>query len=413
MKSRKITVLVALALASGFLISACGKSTDKKSSGEEEPSSELLSSEEEEETIPTTAEPNPSYVEPTDESLTYYQKELGAIPGWTYEDGSDIPKQKDPIPMGLGNASNGGFATANEDYQFFVAHPQKHITTIEMEDSKTGDQYCIYTVKPQKDVESTIDSMILNGDDLYFRENSSKVKKLDLNTHYVETIFEGEAGLLTMYQDMLYFYMDGSIRRMDMDGNNEEVLFTSNNPDGPVNVPFCISGGTIYYTDPQHAGDDGLYYGKLYSMDLDGNNQVELPIQAKVSNSDTFFSDGEKLYFRGWSNWDDGSDFKGNMSIRPDGSDITLYEHEDAAQMNYSNGTLYMIWMDSLWMIDGNNKYEIDCCTDDLRDTLKLEGVVIVGNWIYAMSSHPMFRSGYVTSRTIDETNIIICLDAP
>ncbi|MBP5185847.1 MAG: DUF5050 domain-containing protein [Clostridiales bacterium] len=418
MKSRRISALLAVVLASGIVFSACGKSTGNSRS--KKITTEDITSEEEddtddvlpEETGSEITEPMKEYFEPIDQHLSDIQKSMCTIPS-KLDDGTEVPDcGRAPGQLGAGNANNGGFATGNEDYQFYVVHPQKHFAAIAMEDSKTLDEYYVYEITPQQDADNSIDSLILDGDQLYFRENSSVVKRLDLNDHSLTKVLEGDVRLLTLYQDMLYFAEEGSIKRTDLDGNNEEVLFETPTFEGAAHVPFCIAGTKIYYSEPVKMTEEGICYGKLCSMELDGSHKTELAVNAKVRNNDALMTDGERLYFDGRTPFDDGTEYAGPMSVLLDGSDLFIYHIPDEdAMFNYMDGTLYIFSNGRFSILDGLNHYQIAGVDDDEPGSTSAYGAVIVGKWFYVMTYNPSFQTGYVTERHHPEAEYIITLD--
>ena len=419
MKNNKLTVLLSAALASGIVLSACGKSTDNRRS-KKKSKIDVVSSEKEEEDIDVTEDEEGSapqiveldHFDPIDLKLSDAQKNLNYTPT-KLEDGTEVPDcGRLPDQLGAGNATNGGYAVGNEDYQYYVVHFDKHITSIVMEDCKTKEEYFIYQITPGPDVKNTLDSLILDGDDLYFRENDSVVRKLNLTDHKLTTVLEGEVHLLTLYQDKLYYSLDGSIRRADRDGSNEEVLFESQVKDGPVNVSFCIFGTQIFYCDPQERSDDGPYYGKLCVMNLDGSDPAEIPTEATVRNNDARIAGDGTLYFVGRGAYDDGVEYEGPMSVKVDGSDLFFYEVKDVnAKFNYLNGTLYMLADNRFCIIEGLNRYQIAGPDSEPGSNIAY-GVCIVGQWFYVMTENPAFSTGYITERYFPEGNYGITLDS-
>ena len=413
MKNKKITGLLALALASGMVLSSCGKSTgNKRSKKTKAEDSEISMTEdsEEPETTAQTPETGDVYFEPIDQCLSDIQKGMVDAPE-TLENGVPVQIDREAGQLGIGNMNNGGFATGDENYQFYVVHPIKYFTAIAMEDWSTKDEYYVYQVTPDPNAENSLDSLIYTGDSLYFRENSSVVKKIDLATHMVSPIIEGEVHLLTLYQGKLYYSLDGAIRRSDLDGKNEEVLYASKTSDENVSVSFCISGTQIFYCDPQERSDDGVYYGKLFSMNLDGSHLSELPIDAKIRNNDALICDGEKLYFDGTALYDDGTEYTGPMSVNLDGSDMFFYEIQDIdSKFNFLNGKLYIVANNRCVEMDGLNRTDV-VLPDEEPGSVFAYGVTIVGKWFYVMSYNPAFSTEYVTDRDCPEAWYKVTLD--
>ena len=418
MKSRRISALLAVVLASGIVFSACGKSTGNSRS-KKKTTEDITSEEEDEEDddssetpVSENAGPTKEYFDPIDQHLSDIQKQMVTSPS-KLDNGTDVPDcGRAPGQLGAGNVNNGGFATGNEDYQFYVVHPQKHFATIAMEDSKTLDEYYVYEITPQQDADNSIDSLILDGDQLYFRENCSVVKRLDLNDHSVTKILEGEVRLLTLYQDMLYYAEGGSIKRSDLDGKNEEVLFESQTFGDAGNVPFCISGTMIYFSEPVKMTEEGIFYGKLCSMELDGSHKTELAVNAKVRHNDALITDGERLYFDGRTPFEDGTEYAGPLSVRTDGSDLFIYHIPDEdAILNYMDGTLYCFSDGRFSILDGLNHYQIAGVDEDAPGSTSAYGAVIVGKWFYIMTYNPSFQTGYVTERHHPEAEYVITLD--
>ncbi|MBO4650610.1 MAG: hypothetical protein J5653_05400, partial [Clostridiales bacterium] len=78
----------------------------------------------------------------------------------------------DPSKLGSGNIANGGFATADEKYVYFVAHTSSERYSIYREDKATGEKTQVYQTVP-KDSPS-IDCMNVVDNTLIFRENQSE-----------------------------------------------------------------------------------------------------------------------------------------------------------------------------------------------------------------------------------------------
>ncbi|MBO4927431.1 MAG: DUF5050 domain-containing protein [Clostridiales bacterium] len=420
MKHRKITGLLAVAFVSVcFLNAACGKKSDTVESNEK-PKEETLSADPDEKDS-SSAEGETSEVEVSssesdetsnrvvDLTLSDYQKQLAAPPSETDSDGNSNQPKKMTATIDMEDACLGAIATANKAHSYYVVHYDKHYASIEEENNSTYEAILIYSTTPQPDVEPKIDSLILVGDYLYFRESDTLVKRINLSDYSVEDILEGNIERLTYYHDYLYFEEDGSIHRVDLDGNAEDILFTAAKAPSGTHVPFCFVGDMICYVDPEEPADDGLFYGKIFIMDADGNNCEELEIGAESSSFVPMVSDGENICFWGRSTLEDGSEFTGLISCKLDGSDMFFYENE-ADDLYYYNGKLYKLWMNSIWEVDGYNISEI-WGGNAFEVPSQVTGFAVVGDWTYLSGANAFYRTGEVTIRISASGDYIVYID--
>ncbi|MBO4688031.1 MAG: DUF5050 domain-containing protein [Clostridiales bacterium] len=439
------SVVLAVALASALsFTTACRKKSDEseevKEPTAEAPVSTTLPANDEvtvangDETSNTTA----------DRQLTDFQIELGRPPLSTNPDGSPVALP-DEGRLGYGNSCNGSFATGNNKYHFFIVHPAKHIIAIQMENRSSGEAYLIYSPKPVKDIENSLDMLTLADQYLYFRENMTSIKRLDLTDFSVKEIAEGSITRLNQYGESLFFCKDGSIVRCDLDGSNEEVLFTATVGDPSCDIAFCVTDDKILFSDPKEESSDGLAYGKIYAMDLDGQNQEEILPDAIAGNTDVFFSDGENLYFYGQmpenpdmimlsdpdmtvigndfvvvDEQDDDHDdadtkISGYFCVKLDGSETCFIQTCPDGSVNAVDGSIFWSVADTIFAsgedveaIDEYDGIEI-VGGDDIVDWK----FVIIDDWVYYSYINPEGSGEARTRRSSLRSPYIVDLDWP
>ena len=291
-----------------------------------------------------------------------------------------------------------------------MVHYEKNTVSIEEENKSSHDGKLIFTANPDRDGRHSIDSLLLIGNYLYFRENGKEIKRIELSSYTVEKVMEGDIDRLTSYNGYLYFEQNGSIRRTDLDGQNEEVLFASIRALDGVHVPFCFLGDTIYYTDPLNPSDDGMYYGNLYSMDGNGKTQIEHDIGLSVSNYVPMVSDGEKLYFWGVCLDEEGKEYKGFLRCLPDGSDVFYYVGGSEDTIYCFDGQLYINKNYVIIELDGNDQTWI-MEGKGFEVPSQILDFAVVDDWYYVMAESSSYRTGAVTIKIHLPTNYIVYID--
>ena len=298
-----------------------------------------------------------------------------------------------PEYLGAANLANGGFATGDGKYNYYVVHPEEGCLAIIRETRATGDRLEIYRsiIKPAP----VLDSLILVGDTLYFREDALDgevfgIQKMDLTTKETECIADGAITGMTAYGDSLYFCKENKIVRCSLDGNDERVLFESKHSAMTAKVAFCVTDGKIYFSDPANFATGGMFFGKLYSMDLEGKNHTEIPADVEACNDEIFFSDGERLYFFG--NTD--SDGSGYYSCKIDGSDLQMTAKAAPTSRNISEDVDVVATADEMYVDTTGNGHELL-----YTGTIRMGKIVIVGEEIYFMGPDDTNRADTVTKR--------------
>ena len=415
------SVVLALAVASACCMgAACKKKSSESEEGKKTTSEPPVSS-----TLPSEEEKPVERDEPLTENTTVdlhrdeYQIEMAKPPVSTRADGSSVYQSKEDA-LGYGNSCNGSLATGNSEYHFFVVHPEAHIIAIEMEKLSTGESYFIYSPKPVKDHEQSIDMLTLYDHYLYFREDMSEIKRIDLLDFSISEIAEGAFSRMIVYDDSLFLGEESTIVRYDLDGSNRTVLFTAKFADHPVDIAFCINDDKILFSDPQHEREDGLVYGSLFSMDLDGKNRKEILPDVIAGNDDVFFSDGENIYFYGIMPRDPdmkmlsdpdmkvvGNSFvttyspgeedaetdtmiSGFFCVKLDGSETTFIQSYKDGSVNVIDGLIFWSAGDTIF-VEGEGVYYDKI--GDMKifevDDIIGQQFVIVGDWIYYSNIDP------------------------
>ncbi|MBO4687448.1 MAG: DUF5050 domain-containing protein [Clostridiales bacterium] len=412
---KSLVMLVALAC----LCSACGEDNETKGKNGKASDSKITASldesddsgeeEKEDGNSEETATSATRETKPTTDHVTEVIDDTDASQEPVEEDPSD-GKKKDsddsdpktdpstvpvtqPSYLGAANLANGGFATGNGTYNYFIVHPEDGILAIVQETRATGSKLEMYRTTYKPGV--VLDSLILAGDYLYFREDALDgeifgIRRMDLNTGEVECISDGAISGVTVCGDSLYFCRDSAIVKCDLDGYNERVLFEAKHSAMTAKVAFCIADGKIYFSDPTNFATGGMFFGKLYSMDLDGKNHTEIPVEAEACNEEIFFSDGERIYFFG--NTD--SDGTGYYSCKVDGSELEMTAKAAPTSRNISEDVDVVATSDELYVDKYGNGHEL-LYTGNIR----MGKIVIVGDEIYFMGPDDSGRSSNVTKR--------------
>ena len=287
----------------------------------------------------------------------------------------DIPTETGAY-LGAANVANGGIATGNSRYTYYVTHPSKYDQSICREDNNTGKVEVLYT-------DQIIKSLNLMEDDLFFcaySDDFNRIMKISGNQSEAEVIYVTQDMIdhLTAYQDKLYFNAGKHIVSCNVDGSNEQVLFRADE----YGIPFCIVKDRIYYSNPEVFAQGGFYYGKLLSMDLEGNSNREILTEVVVCN-EYIFSDGTWLYFS-------GSEF---FRCKLDGSNLTSMNQYAGHTYNIQNGQIYKASnFDGIDIYDGNDWA--------FAFQGKYDNIHIVGDWIYyTETNYVEYDSGVVTKR--------------
>lgn len=234
---------------------------------------------------------------------------------------------EETVPLGKGNLVNNGFATGNSNYMFYVTHTSETaLATLCQEESTTGKIVNLFS-------EYCIDSLNLVDNNLYFHtfstaEKIHSIKQYSLIAGDIRTLYSSTEGIwnLTVYKDYCYFNSLDGLSRCTTQGTGITALIS----DQEYICAFCIVGDRIYYSLPEEFGTGGFYFGGLYSMTLDGQDQRMILPSVGICNNDGLFSDGDWLYFK-------HSSF---AKCRLDGTELTeLYRYYE--DFNYANGIIY------------------------------------------------------------------------
>ena len=318
MKRRVYQKTLVTLIAFCCMCSACtGEPSPEHSS--EKTDTEITTSLDDEEDEDNTSSESIKDGEPTITEKPESEPEIVSTPSDPQQD-----EITSPARLGAGNITNGGFATGDDKYVYYVTHGSSDRRSIVRENRSTHETDFIYTTVPKDN--PVIDCLNLADGKLIFRENQSEagtyaIYSLDLNgTTDYEVLADADIANVTLYGGRLYFSKDGSLVSTDLSGKDEKTLFTSEHSSITAKVAFSIANDTIYFSDPANFATGGMFFGKLYSMDLDGNNQTEIPAGVEVCNDDIFFTDGKALYFFGNTE----SDGSGYYTCNLDGTGLDM-----------------------------------------------------------------------------------------
>ena len=308
-------------------------------------------------------------------------------------DTSDDPVTSQ-INLGAANITNGGFATGDSQYSYYVAHPDKETLSIMKEHRPTGQTEMIYT-SPESE-NPLVDCLNLAGNALFFRQrvpgsDEYTIEKITVSGEDQKTIAQGHISNVTSYGDYLFYSKDGDILRSDLDGGNEKELFVSDQSSMDGNPAFCITNDRVYFADPTNFAKGGMYFGWLISMDLDGGTFYDMGTPVEVCNKELFFSDGESLYFYGKTKDDGAAYYKCNL----DGTGLELDRKASPCSRNYVDGNDFVADTYELYRQNGPDGYVLI-----YSGFMDMGKTCIVGDEIYFMDTDATkYESGTVTKR--------------
>lgn len=383
--NKKNIVIIAL-IALCCLGAGCKKSeetTTKQTNKASETEATTIQTTEETTTIPTTDETS---TEETSSEATEQSTEAETTASEEETTATEKAPVADTVALGAGNISNHGFATGNSLYSFYVTHPSSDKEVLTREENASGEKKELYTA-------SSIDYLNLNGETLYFRDGRNAISKLNITDGSCEKIYEGEVTNLTLCGNYLYFSENSSIVRSGLDGSNKEVLFEEQHSSMPADVAFCIANDKIFFSAPTDFANGGFFFGKVYSMDLDGKNQTDFPSGVIACNGEMFFSDGKCLYFYGSS---EDQSVTGFLRINLDGSDLRHVNRNSPTSVNITDGKEYLGVSEGLNLLDADLT-PTPILTESIGASARF---VIVGDNIYYMNAE-----GKTMRVSLDGTN--------
>lgn len=403
MKQSAYTKLLVALIAFSCLCCSCVKGTSEETKKNNETTdSEISSSFTEEDTdskIDESSSDTQTWVSTPEETSEIVKpssddKDVKGIP-------SDNPAQpsnpNNPVTisdtLGTGNLTNGGFATGDKNYNYYVTHPSKERTAVVQEDKVSGATSQVYLTVPK--TEPNVDYLCVSGDNLFLRENQDgretfMIVKVDLKDGNFEVIDNGEISMLTIYGNNLYYCKGDALVSTDLNGENEKKLFESDHSAMPAKIAYCIMNSKIYFAEPAEFAKGGMFFGKLFSMDLDGSNKTAIPADVDVCNSELFMSDGELLYFYG----NTAKEGMAYHSCKLDGSELTLIDKSNLVSMNFADGKHFKASEDELYVKKDSAGYNLE-----YNGNIRWAKIVIVGEDIYFIEKDSSDPEKLVTKR--------------
>lgn len=343
MKQLEYKRLIIACIAFSLLLSACGKDNETQSTKNSSTGSEISfisdeasdTADDSKSTGDEKPEPSDDKSDPSGESSEDPSDASAADPS----DSSDHPVTAQ-VSLGAANLANGGFATGDKKYIYYVSHTTDGRCSIYQEDRVSGSRQQVYLSVPKDTV--ILDSLNLVGDTLFFRENQSEsgtfmIVKLYLSDLDYEILDDADITGLTVYDDHIYYSKDSCLVRCDLDGKNKEVLFESDHSAMEARITFCIANDKIYFIDPETFATGGMFFGTIFSIDPDGKHQNEVTSDVQACNEEIFFSDGETLFFYGNTEKDGNAYFSCGL----DGSGLTLEQKASPCSRNVVDGKVY------------------------------------------------------------------------
>jgi len=407
MKKLEYRNLIITMIACSFLLSACSKPSEttkarKKVSSDQESSSTV--EEEEDEKEEKGEEGEGEEKDPSDHTLDVSDPDSSSsdtsassdTDGAKNTSNTPIVVSGSPIELGAANISNGGFATGDSLFSYYVTHPEKNQCAIVRENHATGQTDELYRTSPKTN--PVLDCLNLEGDFLFFRENLTDpgqfaLTKLDLTIGESERLTGGVIGKVLVYKHNLYFSKDGSLIRTDLNGENELEIFVPETSTIIPNVNFCIANDRVYFTDPAKFANGGIFFGSIAYTDINARMTTVLDDGSGVeaSSEDLFYTDGDFLYFYGSPK--DGE--MGYYRCDMEGAGLELINKAAPYSRNFSDGASYIA-----------NDYELYLDKDGNGFNLFYTGnmdqgrICIVGNEIYFMETDATkYDSGTVAKR--------------
>ena len=286
----------------------------------------------------------------------------------------------DTAKLGAANVSNGGFATGDGKFAYYATRPSADRAAVIQEDRASGMTSQVYLSVPKEG--PAIDYLCVSGDYLFFRENidnreSFDLVKVNLTDGNSEVIASGEIASISIFKDRLYFAESCNLVSVDFDGKNKEVLYQADHDATPAELAYCFANGKIYFASPADYDKDGYFFGQLYCMDLDGQNQTKIKVKANVCNSGVFMTDGDSLYFFGESE----AEGMGLYTCRLDGSELTALDKDTPRSMNFVSGNYFMATGSELYMKKDASGYQLIDNAD-----YRWANICIVGDDLYYIS---------------------------
>lgn len=257
-----------------------------------------------------------------------------------------------------GNLSFGGIAAENKTDIVYVANI-------------TRDEQGLYVLnKDNLQVELLCQAeniQYLNIYDEYifftcYQNNAHRIMRLNLNDSYdCRYIYTGFPNGLTVYKDYCYFSDSNTIYRCDLYGENLTQLLNMSN----YGTGFCIADDRIYYVLPEIFCTGGTYVGRVFSMNLEGQDRTEIISLSDVHNQ-YLYTDGEHLFF----------EFMGKpYRCKIDGSEMTqLFDY--STDINVCDGEMYRGDIDGLYH-----------CNNETKEWKKLtengaDNICVLNDWI-------------------------------
>ncbi len=299
-----------------------------------------------------------------------------------------------PISLGTANISNGGFATGDSQYSYYVVHPDKSTLSIRKEHRPTGQTEMIYT-SPES-ANPLLDCLNLAGNALFFRQrvpNSDEytIEKITVSGEDQKTVLQGHISNVTAYGNYLFYSKDGDILRSDLNGENEIELYVSDESSMDANPAFCIANDRIYFADPTDFAKGGMFFGRLISMDLNGGAFFDMGTPVTVCNKELFFSDGEFLYFYGNTEEGGAAYYRCNL----DGTGLELVGKACPCSRNHVDGNDIIADTYELYRQNGPDGFTLI-----YSGFMDMGKTCIVGDEIYFMETDATkYESGTVTKR--------------
>lgn len=296
-------------------------------------------------------------------SLDKLAEILGASP--------QTAEKASPLSLGYGNLANGGFATGDSQYAYYVTWSGSRFKSLIREDLETRETTSLMSA-------GLIGGLNLVDGTLYFQAPYA-LMRVQEGSDFAEKIYSCDKGVfdVTYYDGRLYFGAGTDLVSCDLDGGDLQVLFRGSG----YGIPFCIVSDKIYFSDPVEWAHGGLYYGKLSVMDLDGSNKADLSSKHSVL-CEYLFSDGEWLYFLGTGNSATGE----FLRCRLDGSGLSSLYIYTGPSFNCDGTRIYASLSDGLYRLNDSLSWELVCSG-------RYDELCIVGDKLYYYESTKLYRS--------------------
>ncbi len=299
--------------------------------------------------------------------------------------------------IGSGNISNGGFATGNQKYTFYVSKNSMGESILWMQNNDSEE------VKRIHSSTCAVDRLTLAGEFLFYRSVEPNqtgyditISRYSFDKDGTEIIYSyhsfSQNGLdfVTIWDSSIFFSEEFRVLKCDLDGSNQTLLYESETRNrGVSSMPICVTKDKVLFVEPAYFVHGGSYFGEVYSMNHDGSNLTALGVQSDSESN--FFADGTWLYYM-------------SSRCKLDGSEVeTLCDY--TTQINCLNDDVFYGDYDKICLLGEDTNATISTSGNWIG------GFVIVGDRIFFHCLHGGQELLY-SVQTDGKNEMILCGNA-